>query len=162
MPDNDGTGGRSARRIRKQTTSRGPSKSHAVKQWCLGLESQSNLTRPETCKIPIVGGREKPRGGGRMGRMKKGGEAPIKGDCPTQCPVIQADERIQGIGQSQELNQGCPMQWIRSVEQQVCLRPPWHLTAQIHLNPHGGKQYRSLWIPMASKAAAQIRQGSVG
>ena len=54
------------------------------------------------------------RGGGGMGRTQRGGEAPIKGDCAIQCPVIQADERIQGIGQSQELNQGCPMRWIRS------------------------------------------------
>ena len=33
-----------------ETNKRGPSKSHAVKQWCLGLESQSNLT---TNRAPV-------------------------------------------------------------------------------------------------------------
>ena len=58
--------------------------------------------------------RETNERGRGAGRVESGGEAPIKGDCQRQARVIQAGERIQDNGQSQELNQGCPSQWIRS------------------------------------------------
>ena len=56
------------------------------------------------------------------------------------------------LGRAKNLIRNVQCSGFVRVEQQVCLRPPWRLTAQI----------RSIWIPMASKAAAQIRQGSVG
>ena len=54
--------------------------------------------------------------------------------------MIMAGERGQGIGQSQELNQGCPMQWShlgRAADHYWV--PSIRNTAQITLDPHGVK-----------------------
>ena len=54
------------------------------------------------------------------GWVESEGEAPIKGGCTRQTQI-----------------RGVQCSGFVQVELQVCIRPPWRLTAQIHLDPYG-------------------------
>ena len=76
----------------------------------------------------------KPGKGVREGWVESGGEAQIKRDKPER---FERANEAKAMGRAKNRIRDVHCSGFVQVELQVCLRPPWRLTAQTPLGPHG-------------------------
>ena len=69
--------------------------------------------------------------------LKGGEKLQSKGIVRDNAQRFKRMNESKALGRAKNLIRDVQCSGLVRVEQQVCFRPPWRLTAQIHLNPHG-------------------------